>query len=187
MDDRGAAITDKLHTGEELLAMGDIGPCELIDGRIVRMSPTNDRHGSIEAVLARELGAFVKRADLGRVLVGEVGIYTRRDPDRVRGADAAFVSYGKMPEGLRGRFLDVAPELVVEVISPTDTWSAMREKIDDYFSIGAERVWILEPDARAVWVYQSASESTRLGDGDTLRGEGVLRGFEVSVRELFEE
>ncbi|MGB2771016.1 MAG: Uma2 family endonuclease, partial [Anaerolineae bacterium] len=78
-------------TGEELLALGDIGPSELIDGRIVTMTPTGDEHGTIEFNLGSELRAFVRRQRLGRVTGGEVGIYTRRNPDRVRAADIAFI------------------------------------------------------------------------------------------------
>src|SRR5204863_6840588 len=81
-----------LITGEELLAMGDVGPCELIDGRIVPMSPTGEEHGFVEATLAAALIEFVRSRKLGRVMTGEVGVFTRRSPDRVRGADVVFIS-----------------------------------------------------------------------------------------------
>src|SRR5262249_54586048 len=105
--------TERLITGEELLAMGDIGPCELIDGRIVRMSPTGGEHGTIELLLGSKLNDFVRPRRLGWVLVGEVGIYTRRKPDRVRGADVLFLSRKRSPSRPGRKFLDTAPELVV--------------------------------------------------------------------------
>lgn len=74
-------------TGEELLAMGDIGPCELINGRIVPMAPAGIRHGTIELKLGSALKQFIQQQGLGWVAAGEVGIYTRRNPDRVRGTD----------------------------------------------------------------------------------------------------
>jgi Uma2 family endonuclease len=177
----------RLLTGEELAAMGDIGPCELIDGRIVSMSPASGRHGAIEALLTAELTAFVRRRKLGRVVNGDTGFFTRRNPDRVRGADVAFVSTDRLPRMPPTGFLDVAPELVVEIVSPTDTWEDLREKIEEYFAIGVERVWVVEPRKRAVLVYRSALAAQHVGETDTLRGEGLLAGFELPVRELFED
>ena len=95
-------VVEKLITGRELLEMGDIGPCELIDGRIVPMSPTGFEHANIEANLAFELKRFVRERDLGTVIVGEAGIYTRWDPDRVRAANVAFVSHELTPEREQG-------------------------------------------------------------------------------------
>ncbi len=180
-----APAQTRLITGEELLAMGDIGPCELIDGEIVPMSPTGGVHGWIESTLGRALGTFVEERDLGWVMGGEVGIYIRRNPDRVRGADVAFWSHERLPEGPPPGFLDVAPELVVEVISPTDRWRDIREKIGEYFAIGVDRVWVVEPPTRSVLVYESPTTQRQLGEGDILEGEGVLEGFSLPVARLF--
>ncbi len=174
-------------TGEELLAMGDIGPCELIDGRIVPMSPTSKEHGSLESRLDRSLGTFVEAHGLGETFVGEVGIYIRRNPDRIRAADFAFVSKERLAQGSAEGFLDVAPELVVEIISPTDRWAEVRQKLEDYFSIGVLRVWLIEPKARDILVHRSPTEMQKLTEADTLRGEGALEGFSLSVSELFAE
>ena len=113
--------TETLVTGEELLALGDIGPCELIEGRIVKMSPVGDEHAGYESNFDEYLKAFVRRHKLGKVRVGEVGIYTRRNPDTVRGAEVAFVSTERYAQRkTKAGFLDVAPDLVVEVMSPDD-------------------------------------------------------------------
>ena len=167
--------------------MGDIGPCELIDGRIVRMNPTGLQHGDIVIALGSALRDFVRKRQLGRVVGGEVGIYTRREPDRVRGVDIAFVSRERLADKPLKGFLKVAPELVVEIISPTDRWQNMRDKLEEYFAIGVHRVWIVEPETRAVLVYRSVTEMNRLGEGDVISGEGVLEGFSLPVSELFEE
>ena len=180
-----APAPTRLITGEELLAMGDIGPCELIDGEIVPMSPTGGVHGRLEMRLGRWLDVFVDEHDLGWVLGGEVGIYIRRNPDRVRGADVAFWSHERLPEGPPPGFLDVVPELVVEVISPTDRWRDIREKIDEYFAMGVDRVWIVEPPTHSVLVYESPTTQRQLGEGDILEGEGVLKGFSLPVARLF--
>ena len=83
------AITG-LISGDDLFDMGNIGPCELIDGRIVPMSPTGGEHGGLETNLSIELGMFVRQHKLGYVVGGEVGIYIQRNPDRIRGADLAW-------------------------------------------------------------------------------------------------
>jgi Uma2 family endonuclease len=171
-------------TGEEFLAMGDIGSCELIDGRIVYMSPAGDEHGIIESNLAFELKQFARQHKRGRVMTGEVGIYIRRNPDRVRGADVILVSYEKLPKPT-GKFLDVAPELAVEIMSPNDRWEEVREKIRDYFSIGIEQVWIVEPGNRKLLVYHSNTDLQEFGEGDTIEGEGILAGFTLNIDTLF--
>ncbi|MDE0199951.1 MAG: Uma2 family endonuclease [Caldilineaceae bacterium] len=172
-------------TGAELLAMGDIGPCELIDGVIVRLSPAGGIHGFLESRLGRRLGTFVEDTEAGWCLVGEIGIYIRHDPDRIRGADLAFWSRAKLPDGPPSGFIDVAPDLVVEILSPTDSWAETRQKINDYFSIGVDTLWIVDPGEETVFVYPSASQRTALRTGDTLVGAGPLTGFTLPVSELF--
>ncbi|WP_423224652.1 Uma2 family endonuclease [Candidatus Amarolinea aalborgensis] len=172
-------------TGNELLAMGDIGPSELIDGRIVTMTPTGDEHGTIEFNLGGELRAFVRQHRLGRVTGGEVGIYTRRNPDRVRAADIAFISTNRMAQPVKG-YLAVAPDLVVDIMSPDDRWQDVREKLAEYFAIGVTWVWIVEPSNRKVLVFRSPTAVEEFGDDNTLRGEGVLAGFALKVADLFD-
>jgi Uma2 family endonuclease len=173
-------------TGEELLAMGDIGPCELIDGRVVRMNPIGRSHAYVAANLSMTLNQFVRQHKLGEVLVGEIGIFIQRGPDRIRAADIAFESTERLAQTTESGYLKTAPELVVEIISPSDRWQDVRDKLEDYFAIGVHRVWIVEPDKRAVLVYRSSTEMHKLSEGDTLIGEGVLDGFSLPVAELFE-
>lgn len=129
-------------TGDELFALGDIGPAELIDGRIIPMSPTGGEHGRLESELAALLREHVRQRRLGWVLAGEAGIYTRRNPDRVRGMDVAFISAARLPR-LPAGFLTVAPELVVEIVSPTDRWSDVQAKVEEYLAIGVDVVWVV--------------------------------------------
>ena len=177
--------TTRLVTGAELQAMGDIGPCELIDGEIVRMSPAGEVHGYLESRLTFFLYRFTHDAQTGWILGGEVGIYIRHNPDRIRGADLAFWSQERLPDGPSTGFSEVAPDLVVEILSPSDRWADMRQKIDDYFSIGVDSLWIVDPGEETVYVYHSASQRTALGTGDTLAGTGPLTGFTLPVSELF--
>ncbi len=180
-------VQEKLITGDELLAMGDIGRTELIDGRIVYMPPTSGGHGYNEIEIGGFLREYVRPRKLGWVLGGEVGIYIRRNPDRIRAADVAFVSRKQSAQRPRHGYLEIAPELVVEVISPRDTWEEIHDKLEDYFSIGIQRVWVVHPDQEYVLVYRSPTDSTKIKSSEILRGEGTLAGFELSLAELFEE
>lgn len=168
--------------------MGDIGRCELIDGRIVRMNPTNPWHGQIEVRIAAALEGFVRPRKLGRVLAGEVGLYTRRQPDRVRGADVLFITnetFQRRRESLA--YLDVAPELVVEVLSPEDRVVDLNQKLREYFEIGVRLVWVADPKARVVHAYRSPTEVRGFDDTAQLTADDILPGFEVPVASLFEE
>ncbi len=180
-----ADVDKKLITGEELYRMGDLGRTELVKGEIVYMSPTGYLHGNIETNFSVALKAFVKQQKAGRVLSGEVGIYTRREPDTVRAADVAFVSNERMAQVKSQSYLDVAPELVVEVMSPDDKWSDLMEKLDEYFSVGVKMVWVADPRKRQVYVYRSVTAVERYSEQETISGGDVLPGFTVSVAELF--
>jgi Uma2 family endonuclease len=177
--------TDTLVTGEDLAKMGDIGRAELVEGNIIMRSPTGWRHGKYERRFAQTVGHFVDEKELGEVLVGEVGIYTGRNPDTVRGADVIFISTERLAQVKSASFLDVGPELVIEIMSPDDRWSEVRKKIREYFSIGAVLVWVADPSDYSVSVYRSPTDVEILTEKDTLTGEKVLPGFKASVAALF--
>jgi len=183
------AEEEKLITGEELLAMGSAAHLsELIEGRITYMSPTGFLHGSSESNHAEKLIAFVKKHQLGKVVVGEVGIYIRRNPDTVRAADVAYISKARYAQQDKAKgYLTVAPELVVEILSPDDRWSEVTQKMREYFSIGVKLIWIADPEARIVYAYRSLTEMREFKATDTLTGDDILPGFSVTVSELFEE
>jgi len=120
--------------------------------------------------------------------VGEVGVYTQRSPDTVRGADVCFISRERYSQrGKERGFLDVAPELVVEVISPSDSKVSVDEKLGEYFAIGVRMVWVADPERKTVRAYRSLQDVRTLGGEDMLRGEDVLPGFCVPVSRLFED
>lgn len=168
--------------------MGDLGRCELIDGRIVRMTPTGYRHGEVEARIAEALAAFVRPRQLGRILTGEVGVYTRREPDRVRGADVLFISNERHAQRTPGMaYLDVAPELVVEVLSPDDRPADVDQKIREYLAIGVAQVWVADPEARRIRVHRSPTNVKEYAEDDRLPGGELLPGFETAVADLLAE
>jgi Uma2 family endonuclease len=185
--ERLASVDTKTFTGEELATMGDIGPCELINGRIVPMTPTGDEHGAVETNIAAELRAFVLEHNLGKVRSGEVGIYVRRNPDTVRAADVLYISNERYAQKGPSAFLDVSPDLVVEILSPSDPWTDVTQKLRDYFTIGVRMVWVVDPKARSIYAYRSPTEIREFTENDTLPGDDILPGFSVPVARLLEE
>jgi Uma2 family endonuclease len=175
-------------SAEALAALGDIGPCELVAGRIVPMTPTSDAHGACEGNVYQALRAFVRERGLGKVRVGEVGVLTGRNPDTVRAADVLFISNERYARrDVTSPFLDVAPDLVVEVMSPSNSWSEVVQKLREYFAIGVRLVWVVDPQLEIVHAYRSTTDVRELGPGEVLPGDDVLPGLAIPVGSLFED
>jgi Uma2 family endonuclease len=195
---RAVETTERPITGEELLRMTDVGRCELVKGKIREMPPaTGHSHGRLEFQIAKRLDRSVEE-EAGEVMVGEVGIYTERNPDSVRAADVLFISQDRLDRASTEGFLDVPPELVVEILSPENKWEEMRRersdqvldgarrKLKEYFDVGVDTVWLVEPSNRAVQVYRGIDDVRTLEEGDVLTGDGPLDGFSVEVADLFD-
>jgi Uma2 family endonuclease len=115
-----------------------------------------------------------------------VGFVLSEDPPTVRAPDLAFIAASRIPaEGGRTGFARVVPDLVIEIISPSNTAAEIRARVYDYLDAGTRLVWALEPGARRVTVYSSAEEIRVLGERDELDGGEVLPGFRVEVLEVF--
>jgi Uma2 family endonuclease len=161
---------------------------ELVRGEVVRMSLPGGEHGVVAMRIGARLWSFVEANALGFVCSAETGFLLARDPDTVRGPDAAFVSRERLggaapPQG----FWSFAPDLAVEVISPHDRPQAVQEKVRDWFAGGTRRIWLLYPATRTVHVLRSPSEAEILGGEQLLSGEDVLPGFSCPVVALFAE
>lgn len=180
-------ITETLITADELLGMQDDDQLyELAEGRLETMSLPGWEHGEIVSDLHLLIGNFVKVGKLGKVLAAETGFLLQRDPDTVRGPDVGFISQARIPENVdRRKHFPGAPDLAVEVISPSDAWTKVRKKIDEYLNAGTKLVWIIDPSAREVEVWRADRSRTWLKEADTLDGETVLPGFQLTVRDLF--
>jgi Uma2 family endonuclease len=170
-----------IRTAEELLRAGDIGRCELIRGELVMMVPPGGEHGRLSNEIAHHLTAFVKSRKAGLVLA-EAGFILARNPDTVRAPDVAFLRAGR---SLGRGYIRGAPDLAVEVLSPDDRPGYVREKVAEWLEAGAAVVWVVDPRSRTVAVHLRGSEPETLGDGDVLRGGGVLQGLAIPVREIF--
>ncbi len=178
---------EALVTGEELYKMEEIGRAELIEGRIATSMPTGHKHGYFEALLTAILVNFVLKHQLGRVLTGEVGIYIKRNPDTIRATDAAFISNKRYAQVQSHSYLDICPELIIEIMSPDDSWTRVNEKLRDYFLVEAKQVWVVDPHLKEIHVYRSLDEITRLNVDDTLLGGDILPNFELPIAQIFQE
>lgn len=186
-DAQRAAEHQAVITGDELARMPDRGPCELVDGRIVPMTPTNPEHGRIELNVGAILQRAVRSQNLGLVMTGEVGIFTRWGPDRVRGADVLFISHASYERRTKGRgFLDVAPELVVEILSPDNPQIDTMQKVREYLAVGVLLALVVDPDSRSITAYRPASNPQLYAEGQSVPCGDVLPGFEFPVAAAFE-
>lgn len=172
-------------TADELLAAPGLGRCELVCGELIMMSPAGLEHGVLVNRLGGRLGAYVESKSLGIVPAGEPGFIIARQPDTVRAPDVAFLRADRLgPEVTKG-FFEGAPDLAVEVVSPSDRLTEVLAKVQQWLDAGCAAVWVVDPGTRTVSVYRSRREITVLTPTDDLRGDDVVPGFSMPVAELF--
>lgn len=183
-------VTKTRLTAEDLWRMGTADGVrrELVDGEVIEMPPVGGAHGWREVKVARRLDEFVERHGLGVVLAGEVGfrLGLPHDPERVRAPDVAFVSTERLPGGkVPERFLEGAPDLAVEILSPSDSPSEVQRKVRDWLDAGARLVWLWAPEAKTVTAYRADGSARLLREHEVLDGEDVLPGLSIPLAELF--
>ena len=182
------AADEKLMTADEFWALPDSDrPQELVRGRIVDMNVPGPRHGQLCGRMVQILMNFVDEHDLGHVLCNDSGVVTERDPDTVRGMNVSYYSYSRLPKGpLPAKYVDVVPDLIVEVRSPEDRWPRILKKISEYLEAGVSAVCVLDPKTETARAYLADdTEHTVKGD-EELTFPNILPGFAVPLRRFFE-
>jgi Uma2 family endonuclease len=158
---------------------------ELVKGELRELAPANDEHGYVSGQLFLVVAQFVKQHQLGYTFVAETGFVLSEEPATVRAPDFAYVSRDRAPERWSRHFARFVPDLVAEVVSPSDTFSSVAEKVEDWLKAGVRLVWVIDPATQTVRVYRTGQPTQVLREQDTLSGEDVLPGFACKVSELF--
>ncbi len=176
-----------LVTADEFTARYANIHAELVKGIVKEYPVPWARHGKICATMTRLIGVHVEAHDLGHVMCNDSWIKTGSNPDTVRGGDVCFFSYERQPKGeLPQGLLPVAPDLVVEVRSPSDRWNLIFAKVGEYLTAGVRVVVVLDPATTSASVYRVDELQQIFHNGDTLMLPDVLPGFSVVVSRLFE-
>ena len=175
----------KLMTAEELLLMlDDDMKRELIRGVLTEDMPPGYEHGVVEFRIGRLLGNFVEDNDFGEILGGDSGFVLERGPDTVRGPDVAWVAPGRI-EGRVVGFAELAPDLVVEVKSPSNSNREMADRAMMWLSHGTRMALVADPVPVTLAVYRPGEPPQVLGEFDTFDGDDVLPGFTAPVWSFF--
>lgn len=174
-------------TAEELQANPVPNMCtELVAGRLLMRETPGYRHGDVAARLIIEIGAHVKARALGRVLAAETGFILFRNPDTVRAPDVAFIRSERVPATVPNGYPEFAPDLAVEVLSPSDRAGKVLSKVGDWIDAGARLVWIVDPERRTARVYRADGTVASLSADDRLDGEDLLPGLSLSVAAMID-
>lgn len=179
--------TTKHWTVEELERPGaPDGRYELIDGEIVPVSPTSNKSSRVTNTFAFFITGHVRPLGLGEVFSAEAGFVLFPGRQLIRSPDVAFVRADRLPpESEWDKFPRLAPDLVVEVISPSDPRADVLDKVAMWLAAGVRLLWLADPAAVTVTVHAPDREPVLLAHGDDLYGGDVLPGFQVPIAELF--
>jgi Uma2 family endonuclease len=178
--------TKTLLTADELEQMPDDDSVqtELDEGELITMPPAGGDHGYIGWGISSELGYFVKKHKLGRLYIADTGFRLGRDT--VRAPDVAFVRKERIQAIHSQGFMKGAPDLAVEVFSPTGSSRQLKRKVKQYLAAGSHTVWIFYPKRKQVDVYEASGVIRTVSGNEMLEAPELLPGFSVKVAELFE-
>lgn len=178
-------VTTRLLTADDLFRLGPDAPYELIEGELTPVNPPGVVHGEVAGKLSAYLGIFVLTNELGKFYTHDTGFVLQQNPDTVLGPDFAFIRQGRLPKSPQA-YIRIAPDLAIEVISPSNTRAAVARKTHIYLDAGVEQVWIVDPARYEVSVYRVGQPVFTYGYDDFVPGAELLPGFELRVRSLFE-
>jgi len=182
--------TERLLTAEEFFALQcpDDARHELVEGRVAVTPPPGARHSGTAGEVYAALRAFVQQHGQGRVLM-ECGFALWRDPDTVRAPDVAFVRGDRLEAGeLPAGYIEGAPDLAVEVVSPNDTATEIQRKVTEYLRAGSQRVWVVWPEERSVTVHRPDGSAHTYGAQEQLSSDDAsfaAEGFGLPVADIF--
>jgi len=167
-----------LMTAEELLYANIPNKrTELVRGVVIVREPAGYNHGRVTMNLTLRLGAHVEGAGSGQLVAAETGFTLFRAPDTVRAPDIAFVRWERLPGPVASGFPELAPDLVVEVLSPDDRPGETLAKVGDWLEAGVRLVWVIDSERRRARIYRPDGSEGSVQEDENLSGEDVLPGF----------
>jgi len=180
-------VAKTLMTAVELESVPDDGyQYELMDGELIRMPPSQPDRSSVGVMFSAYLVAHVVPPRLGMVFGADAGFWFAANPDTVLAPDCAFVRGDRLPARTDRRgFWRVAPDLVVEVVSPSDRRTAVLAKVDRYLGYGVRLVVFVWPPTRTMTLHRAGHDVEELSQGDVFDAGDVVPGFRLPVTVLF--
>lgn len=158
---------------------------ELVRGQVIIMNQPFPRHGQVCAEIVFELKAYLRVTHLGHVVSNDSGIRTESNPDTVRGGDVSYIGFDKVAPGpLPQGYLDAVPDIVFEVLSPSDRKGTTLQKVGEYLLAGVGWVCVVHPGRETITVHHDDEETILRGD-DLLVFPDLLPGFAVPVGRFF--
>ena len=178
---------ERIWTAEDLLALADDeNRYELVRGKLIMMPPASPRLGKFASRLDRALGIYVEEQELGEIYTADPGFELESDPQTIRAPDVAFGRQERIPPaGEPEGFWAIAPDLVIEIVSPTETAQMTHEKVADYLRAGTRLPWLIYPASQEAMEYRPPMEARRLTVEDDLDGGDVVPGFCYPLKKLF--
>ena len=181
------SVTTKPFTAADLAAMGDDSHVELIRGELRQKVATKLRHGKVGGRFHTYLGIYSVNVLPGEVIHGETGYHLEDDPDSVVMPDVSFIRLDRMPpDSELDRFARIAPDVALEVLSPSNSRREIEEKLAIYRTAGVALIWVADPIAKTIEAYSPAGFIRIYHAGDDLDGGDVLPGFLVPVAAFFQ-
>ncbi len=181
------AVQKQLMTAEELAKLApEASRGELVEGEFISMSPAGFMHGRIALKIGTYLNLFVLKHKLGEAYAAETGFILKRNPDTVRAPDVAFVTAERAArQSQETGFFEGAPDLAVEVISPSETMDEIENKLFDYLNAGTQVVWLVFPRTQSITAYRSLTDIRTYSVEDAIDCAELLPGFTLTVKEIF--
>ncbi len=174
----------RLLTAEEFAALPGSRHQELVRGEVVETMPPGRKHGKLALKIGKLIDNWVEQN--GGEAGVESGFILARDPDLVRSPDVYYVRAERLPEGeVSEAFWTIAPDLAVEVVSPSDTADEVEAKVFEYLAAGTAVVWVVYPRSRRVTVHTPDGLARTYGPEATLVSPELLPGFSVPIKDLF--
>ena len=182
------SLQKRLITAKEFETYPEDCRLDLVEGELREMPPMpGANHGGVTYDLAFEIGSFIRGRNLGRCFAAETRFTIESNPDTSIAPDFAFVANERLPVSLPDGFLRLAPDLILEVRSPSDTRPEAVAKMERWIRAGVRLGWELHPKERVLTVYRPGQPPRTIDIDGVIDGEDVLPGFQLPMRRLFRD